>query len=203
VAAGPVGRKASAGTDLELKAEIYSYSRSRGLFAGVALDGSALQIDHSANRRYYAGTPQSAIPTSALRLIERLAAYSASPKRFPVAQRAAPVAHAGDLRQRLAANASALYRLLDQQWRAFLALPAEVFAEGPPPTAQALAHSLRNFDVVASEAHYRALAQRPEFLATHQLLKQYVQQRTASATASLSLPPPPSATSPASGGSMR
>src|SRR3546814_4670002 len=45
-AAGPVGRTASAATDAQLKAEIYSYSRSRGLFAGVALDGSALRIDY-------------------------------------------------------------------------------------------------------------------------------------------------------------
>ncbi len=49
VAAGPVGRQASAATDLELKAEIYSYSRSRGLFAGVALDGAVLSMDHRAN----------------------------------------------------------------------------------------------------------------------------------------------------------
>ncbi len=53
VAAGPVGRTASAATDGELKAEIYSYSRSRGLFAGVALDGSVIRIDHRANQAIY------------------------------------------------------------------------------------------------------------------------------------------------------
>lgn len=53
VAAGPVGRNAQASTDGQLKAEIYSYSRSRGLFAGVALDGSVLSIDHKANQRVY------------------------------------------------------------------------------------------------------------------------------------------------------
>jgi lipid-binding SYLF domain-containing protein len=52
-AAGPVGRTASAATDGQLKAEIYSYSRSRGLFAGVALDGSALRIDYDANAAIY------------------------------------------------------------------------------------------------------------------------------------------------------
>ncbi|WP_049621585.1 lipid-binding SYLF domain-containing protein [Frateuria defendens] len=52
-AAGPVGRTASASTDSQLKAEIYSYSRSRGLFAGVALDGSALRIDYDANAAIY------------------------------------------------------------------------------------------------------------------------------------------------------
>jgi lipid-binding SYLF domain-containing protein len=53
VAAGPVGRSASAATDAQLKAEILSYSRSRGLFAGVALDGSALTIDNNADARFY------------------------------------------------------------------------------------------------------------------------------------------------------
>jgi len=53
VAAGPVGRQASASTDASFTAEVYSYSRARGLFAGVALDGTALTIDGRANRRFY------------------------------------------------------------------------------------------------------------------------------------------------------
>ena len=52
-AAGPVGRSAQASTDAQLKAEIYSYSRARGLFAGAALDGSALTIDNDANQAVY------------------------------------------------------------------------------------------------------------------------------------------------------
>jgi lipid-binding SYLF domain-containing protein len=53
VAAGPVGRRAEASTDWQLKAEIYSYARSRGLFAGISLDGTALAIDTSANATFY------------------------------------------------------------------------------------------------------------------------------------------------------
>ena len=53
VAAGPVGRTVQASTDGRLQAEIYSYSRSRGLFAGVALDGAVLSIDHRSNARAY------------------------------------------------------------------------------------------------------------------------------------------------------
>lgn len=53
VAAGPVGRNAHASTDQQLKAEIYSYSRSRGLFAGVSLDGTAITIDYDANAAVY------------------------------------------------------------------------------------------------------------------------------------------------------
>jgi lipid-binding SYLF domain-containing protein len=53
VAAGPVGRSASAGTDQDFKAEVYSYSRNRGLFAGVSLDGSILAIDSKSNNKLY------------------------------------------------------------------------------------------------------------------------------------------------------
>lgn len=53
IAAGPVGRQAEAGTDIQLKAEIYSYSRSRGLFAGLSLEGAALQINDEANADFY------------------------------------------------------------------------------------------------------------------------------------------------------
>jgi len=53
VAAGPVGRNASASTDGEMKAEIWSWSRARGLFAGVALDGAVLAIDDAANEAVY------------------------------------------------------------------------------------------------------------------------------------------------------
>ena len=53
VAAGPVGRQASAATDQNFTAEVYSYSRSRGLFAGVALDGSILAIDTKSNKGLY------------------------------------------------------------------------------------------------------------------------------------------------------
>ena len=52
-AAGPKGRDAAADTDIVMKAEILSYSRSRGLFAGVSLEGSTLRSDGSANKNLY------------------------------------------------------------------------------------------------------------------------------------------------------
>lgn len=52
-AAGPVGRTASAATDVTLRAEILSYSRARGLFAGVSLEGSTLRPDNGANKNLY------------------------------------------------------------------------------------------------------------------------------------------------------
>lgn len=53
VAAGPVGRSSSASTDYKLEAEVYSYSRSKGLFAGISLSGSAIAIDDKANNSFY------------------------------------------------------------------------------------------------------------------------------------------------------
>jgi lipid-binding SYLF domain-containing protein len=52
-AAGPKGRNASASTDVTLRAEILSYSRSRGLFAGISLAGSTLRPDNDGNERLY------------------------------------------------------------------------------------------------------------------------------------------------------
>lgn len=86
VAAGPVGRTAQASTDGQLKAEIYSYSRARGLFAGIALDGAVLSIDHDANQDAYGAntTPRAAFegrvkrtPASVVDFRDRLEEFSA------------------------------------------------------------------------------------------------------------------------------
>jgi SH3 domain-containing YSC84-like protein 1 len=53
VAAGPKGRTAAAATDVTLRAEVLSYSRSRGLFAGISLEGSTVRPDNDANERVY------------------------------------------------------------------------------------------------------------------------------------------------------
>ncbi len=85
VAAGPVGRDAQASTDAQLKAEIYSYSRARGLFAGVALDGSVISIDNDANQEVYGKgvTPRrifeggvSGVPTEVVDFRDRLEEYT-------------------------------------------------------------------------------------------------------------------------------
>lgn len=85
IAAGPVGRQASAATDLQMQSEIYSYARSRGFFAGVSLDGSVLSMDSDANGQYYQGERSAAkiltdtsIPAQASgrRFIDTLAAIA-------------------------------------------------------------------------------------------------------------------------------
>lgn len=53
VTAGPVGRSSTASTDYKMEAEVYSYSRSKGLFAGISLSGSAISVDAKANEAFY------------------------------------------------------------------------------------------------------------------------------------------------------
>jgi SH3 domain-containing YSC84-like protein 1 len=89
VAAGPVGRSAAAATDLKLSAEILSYSRSKGVFAGVSLDGAVVQADQSGDEALYGtkvdrrqildGTVR--IPESAKNLMHELHAYAGAVSR--------------------------------------------------------------------------------------------------------------------------
>jgi len=65
IAAGPVGRQAEAGTDVLLRAEILSYSRNRGLFLGLSLEGAAIQVDYGATASYY--NAQGLLPIDILR----------------------------------------------------------------------------------------------------------------------------------------
>lgn len=53
VTAGPVGRNSTASTDYKMEAEVYSYSRSKGLFAGISIAGSAISVDEKANDSFY------------------------------------------------------------------------------------------------------------------------------------------------------
>src|SRR5271170_5964968 len=83
VATGPVGRQGSAATDMNFNAEIYSYARTRGLFGGIAIDGSVISIDRSANAAFYGKSGVTATeifsgtapapPETAQRFLERLA----------------------------------------------------------------------------------------------------------------------------------
>jgi lipid-binding SYLF domain-containing protein len=89
VAAGSLGREATAATDADLKAEIYSYSRTRGIFAGLAIQGAALDVDWGANTAYYGkqiGRPQDVLrggaglpdPQSAVELRQEISSYEKS-----------------------------------------------------------------------------------------------------------------------------
>ena len=100
-AAGPVGRQTAVATDGQLKAEIYTYSRSRGLFAGVSIDGSVVRTDPLATSAYYhsagPGMPL-VIPPAVLQLTQTIARYAgqssmSGPTTTPIASTpVAPVA---------------------------------------------------------------------------------------------------------------
>jgi lipid-binding SYLF domain-containing protein len=89
VAAGPVGRHAEAATDIELRAEIYAYSRSRGLFGGVALEGAVLAIDDDTDAAFYGRAVNAdeilsgrvKAPRAAAAFIDLLQQYSKVPRR--------------------------------------------------------------------------------------------------------------------------
>jgi SH3 domain-containing YSC84-like protein 1 len=201
-AAGPVGRDAQAATDARLKAEIFSYSRSRGLFAGVALDGAVLNVDQAATNTYYQpvggafnqpGQPV-ALPPSANRLQEQLAKYTptAAPPtgRAPAVTAPMPATGLQALRGQLAASSRQLSAVLDPAWRTYLALPAEVYARDGSPAAEALRLSLDRFTTVGTDARYQHLAQRPEFRNTWSLLQRY-SAAIQPAVPPLVIPPPP------------
>ena len=84
VAAGPVGRASTAETDAAMKAKILSYSRSRGVFAGVSLKGSTLKQDNDANKTLYGKAIEApeilsgkiAVPAGAAPMIQALTKYS-------------------------------------------------------------------------------------------------------------------------------
>ncbi len=217
-AAGPVGRQASAATDAQLKSEILSYSRSRGLFAGIALDGTALQVDAVANQVYYgnsgftpAGTvlPQNAqLPASAVQLMNLIAQYSGGIAPQPVAEApgmaplgnpvavpasasmpAAPPDLAA-VRAELARQSQQLQAMLDDTWKRFLALPPELVSGMAQPSPAAVTDAISRYETVLRDPQYQTLTQRPEFRSTLELLRRY-REACAIVAGPGPLPPPP------------
>jgi lipid-binding SYLF domain-containing protein len=86
-AAGPVGRSASAGTDIAMHAEILTYSRSRGAFAGISLSGAVVQPDDTGNQAMYGQTANRenildgkvAIPAEAMVLVQAVSRATRTP----------------------------------------------------------------------------------------------------------------------------
>jgi lipid-binding SYLF domain-containing protein len=118
VATGPVGRQGSAATDMQFNAEIYSYARTRGLFGGIALDGSVISIDRSANAALYGKSGVTATeiisgqapaaPATAQRFLERLAqATHTAVRSSPAPQADMPATSAAQVPGSSAPNAEA------------------------------------------------------------------------------------------------
>jgi lipid-binding SYLF domain-containing protein len=201
-AAGPVGRQAAVGTDLSLSAEILSYSRARGAFIGVSIDGSSISLDPGAEAIYY--QPPGTFPASAMTLLQTVAAYSAvAPVAAPM--QAAAVGAGGWVpagsrtgggdaeatRQQLATASNQLAANLDDNWKRYLALPREVYTPNQVPNPQETQQVLQKYEDVSRNPQYAALQARPEFQQTLTSLRKLSEVRTASNT-SLQLPPPPS-----------
>lgn len=201
VAAGPVGRDAAIGTDATLRSEIYSYSRSRGLFLGVALDGSVLEVNHEAHAFYY-GTPTDRLPTRIPRAAADLRGYldEVTPHRVPILQpdKETPITVPApsprtleNLRRSINEQASRLHAQLDPDWRRYLAVPSELQQPGVVPSKDHLARVLKRYDRVSTGSEYQDLASLPEFQRTYELLIEY-EKIAHSDHPVLRLSPPPS-----------
>jgi SH3 domain-containing YSC84-like protein 1 len=198
-AAGPVGRQTSAATDLQLQAEILSYSRARGAFVGVSIDGSVIALDPNAEAIYYQ-TP-GAVPASAVQLLQTLAAYSAVapamavPGQVVTAGGWVPVGQPGGetevARQQLDRSSRQLLAdpMLNSEWKNYLALPPSVYTPNAALDPQSLQQATARYEEVSRGSQFAALNTKPEFQEALRSLKRLGEVRTASNTSQL--PPPP------------
>ena len=204
VAAGPVGRQVAAATDVDMAAEIYSYSRSRGAFLGVSLDGTVIQSDFQADARFYRSPAnvggQGGVPALAQHLVSRIAQYTSKPSMTVDPDLVAAVGQnvANERQRQLVESSQRLSTLLDPAWQQYLALPQSIFQ---PPTLDAqhvneLQGSLVRYEQVAANPAYSTLTTRPEFQSVLVSLRQILTVRGASPPAPISLPPPPSKIQP-------
>lgn len=196
-AAGPIGREGAIGTDGKLQAEVFTYSRSRGLFAGVSIDGSVLQVDRLSTGAYYQITTTNqtpTIPAPAQQLTEMVARYAASIAAGAASSTSALQVGASEsevVRGQLVQIAPKLFDLLDESWKEYLGLPAVMFLGGAPPDPATINEIVGRYDSVARDPQFATLAARPEFQSVYGLLKHY-QSSLAPTAPTIQLPPPPS-----------
>ena len=196
-AAGPLGRYTSAATDTSLQAEVYTYSRSKGLFAGVSLSGASIQPDVAATQRYYQtgqGGPGT-IPTSTQTLIKAIeaASVSAIPGDRMVAAPAGPVGSPDPSLLELQSSVQSLQLKVDAAWQNYLAIPAEWISPDQIPE-DALHEVLAKYERVQTHPEFAPLAQQPEFRVALQILRKVSAEKTLPARGTaLPLPPPTTA----------
>ena len=205
VSAGPVGREAALGTDTTLRSEIFSYSRSRGLFVGASLEGTALEIDHDSHQYYYGaptGTLPRQVPAAAAGLRHFLSELTPQRPATVVPQgspavvineqpaQAVPARLIEGLRRSIIRRSDELNAILNPEWRLYLAVPAELREPGRHPQHESLSLTLQHFAHVNNSPEYAGLAKRREFETTFELLREYDQALNATPS-QLTLPPPP------------
>jgi SH3 domain-containing YSC84-like protein 1 len=198
-AAGPVGRQASAATDLPLQAEILSYSRARGAFVGASIDGTSISFDKATDALYY--QPPGATPASATQLVQLISTLSsggappvAQPTSLTVAASPTPAPKAPNAleaaRQQLDASSRQLAANLDDQWKKYLALPAEVYIPNHMPNIETIQQAILRYENVTRQPQYSALTKQPAFQATLKGLWQLGELQQGGQQ-KLRLPPPP------------
>jgi lipid-binding SYLF domain-containing protein len=190
IAAGPLGRQASAATDAQLRAQVLSYSRSRGLFAGVALDGSVLSVDAAANAAFAQGGAAAAEDTAALitALTGQLTPVEPTTTATPMAAPSADDLNITGDQQKMQETFAKLSKRLDAAWRDFLTPPPAFYAEDGSALAAAT-ELLARYDRVASDQKFEALFSTEEFQAMHALIGRYVAELQE--LGQITLPPPP------------
>jgi lipid-binding SYLF domain-containing protein len=205
-AAGPVGRQTSAATDTQTAAEIFSYSRARGAFVGVSIDGSSISLDPGAEAIYY--QPPGSFPASAAVLLQWINAYTAAAQPVVAPAPAGQVPPAGatgwqpagartgdteSARQQLDVASRQLFAvpIVDDNWKRYLALPPSVYYVNQAPSPQETQQALDRYEEVAKQSQYAALTTRPEFQQTLASLKKLSEVRTANNAPAGQLPPPP------------
>lgn len=204
VAAGPLGRYASASTDARMQAEILTYSRSRGLFAGVSLSGAVLQSDMRATQSYYQMGPGSPgiVPPSAHGLINALARFtavsgpatgqvlpSASPTDPAFGQRSPESAAIDPRARQLAQDVAALQAKVDAQWKQYLALPNS-WLLGQPISSDEVHDILVRYERIETNPQFSALRSQLEFQTALRGLRDLA-THVAPTSTRLVLPPPP------------
>jgi len=195
-AAGPVGRNAAASTDENLRAEIYTYSRSRGLFAGVSVDGSSLRIDQAATARYYKQSPQNPtgfVPNEASELTMMVASYATATTtetRLPPPDPSDRSDQISITVADLQAQSKSLLVLLEPAWQEFLKLPDLTQIGTDPSSKVAIEKTIGRYQQVTRDPQYSALTSRKDFQTVLKLLEQLRTGLTTEAT-TLQLPSPP------------
>lgn len=196
-AAGPVGRQATAATDLSLQAEILSYSRARGAFVGASIEGSSISLDRTTDAMFY--QPPGATPPSATQLVQLLTTLAtgnatnlavpqpspATPTPVPQAPNELEVA-----RQQLDAASRQLAANLDDQWKQYLALPPEVYIPNDAPNIQAIEQAIQRYEAISRQPQYAALTSQSAFQETLKGLWR-IGELQQSGQKRLALPPPP------------
>jgi lipid-binding SYLF domain-containing protein len=197
-AAGPVGRQASAATDLPLQTEILSYSRARGAFVGASIDGTSISFDQATDASYY--QPPGTVPASATKLVQLVSTLSKGApttiaQTAPVAETSQAVAPQApttleSARQQLDASSRQLAAGLDDQWKQYLALPAEVYIPNHMPSVESLHQAILRYETVSREPQYAALTNQPAFQSTLKGLWRLGELQEGG-QGTLRLPPPP------------